>query len=652
VSAELSTCTASTIQGLVLGLGSRSGRTQLVIIGGTIDPAPFRPSFHQVTCILTPDYTDDISSHEISGLANENTIVLWLASAEDLPTCSTSRTIADFYHRDAIVIRISVPSEDLNNPFLRGRFLSAFQQQIDVKPIFLSLLMPMNSSVVPRAVAIYDRPVQSAIRQVLDDDASEIAKQSTPPLAIMSCYNEEDIIEEVALDYRQQGCELVILDNWSTDTTWDIVERLHELDPVGIEVHRFPSEAPSKASWWAILARKEEIALQQPGRWILHADADELRRSPFEGLTIAQALRAAQISGSNRIDFNVLNFRPVHGGDWSGSLERAFRYFEFPDHSSYFSQKKAWIQPPMRVNLTNTGGHEANFDGQRDFRYRFLTKHFSIRSESQGRNKLHRHREARWDKYEKEKMGWHVHYQSMMSRYSSLIWPVEELHEFSPKSFHEEYGLIVASELAYYLSPLSGDRSVRPQHWSDPNQGTQLTKLLEETRDLNDALQVERNLLRDLKQSLSDLKHQTNNALQVERNSLRYLKQQSADELDRVGKLINAERERGINMYRQQVAQQRRGICARLLDRFRSERRILSNSGLVDAEWYLQHYPDVTQSPLDHYIRTGASEGRDPNPSFSTTTYLKLNPDVAMSGMNPLVHFLKYGAAEGRSFSE
>ena len=93
----------------------------------------------------------------------------------------------------------------------------------------------------------------------------------------MSCYNEEDIIEEVALDHRRQGCELVILDNWSSDTTWEILERLHELDLRGIDVHRFPDKAPTKASWQAILARKEEIALEQPGRWILHADADELR---------------------------------------------------------------------------------------------------------------------------------------------------------------------------------------------------------------------------------------------------------------------------------------------------------------------------------------------------------------------------------------
>ena len=64
--------------------------------------------------------------------------------------------------------------------------------------------MPVNTSVVSRAVAVYDRQVQSAVRQVLDEDASEIGKlgspQSRPPLAITSCYNEEDIIEEVALD--------------------------------------------------------------------------------------------------------------------------------------------------------------------------------------------------------------------------------------------------------------------------------------------------------------------------------------------------------------------------------------------------------------------------------------------------------------------
>jgi glycosyltransferase involved in cell wall biosynthesis len=594
--------TTSAIQQLVFGLGSTSGRTSLIIIGD-IDPAPFRIGFRQVTSIAS-DSAEIVDAQKVSNLANEDTIVLWLASAEHLAIPCTSRAIADFFNRDVIVVRISLPSEDLNSPFLRSRFLEAFQQHVEVKPILLSLLTPVDFSIEPRAVAIYDRPVQSAIRQVLDEDTSKLEKWGfRPPLAIISCYNEEDVIEEVALDYRRQGCELVILDNWSTDTTWDILERLHELDPGGIEVDRFPSEASSKASWRAILARKEEIALQQTERWILHADADELRRSPFDGLTLAQALRAAQICGASRIDFNVLNFRPIHGGEWSGSLERAFRYFEFPDHSSYFSQKKAWIQPSKRVNLTDTGGHEANFEGQRDFRYRFLLKHFSIRSAPQGRNKLHRHREARWDKYEKETMGWHVHYQSIMSRYSSLIWPVEELREFNPKSFQEEYGLVVASELARFLSPLSSGRSLMPHYWSDPKTEERMQKLLEA-------------------------------------------------ELGRMQKLLDAERERARNIYRQHVVALRRGIWVRFLDRFRSERKILSSSGLVDAAWYQQQYPDIIENPLDHYIRAGALEGRDPNHLFSTKAYLKLNPDVAISGVNPLVHFLRYGAAEGRRFAE
>jgi len=584
-----------------------------------------------VTCVPTLDSGDSINGHEIHDLANNNTIVLCLNCNESLPT-RLSQTIVDCYNHDAIVVRISQPSEELHNSFLRGTFLRAFERQVDAKPIFLSLLLPVNASAASRAVGIYDRQVQSAVRQALNEDVSEVGKkgstESRPPLAIMSCYNEEDIIEEVMLDYRRQGCELLILDNWSTDTTWEILERLHELDPLGIEVQRFPDgAAPSVASWRNILARKEEIALQHPGRWVLHVDADELRRGPFEGLTLAQALRVAQICGANRIDFNVLNFRPVHGGEWSGSLERVFRFFQFPDHSSYFSQKKAWIQESERVNLVENAGHLANFDGPRDFRYKYLMKHYPIRSVHQGRNKLHRYREARWEASEKDG-GWHVHNQSIISRYSSLIWPVEELHEFNSNSFREEYGLVVATTLAYFLSPLANGRRVDPQYWSDPDQGPQLTRTLEETQSLLANLRTEtQNSLANLLANLRTETRSLNDSLQAVRSSVRY-------------------------GYRQQVAGQRSGIWTRLLDRFRSERTILSESRLVDAEWYLRTYPDVVETPVDHYVRLGAREGRDPNPMFSTKAYLKLNPDVAISGMNPLVHFVRYGAAEGRRFSE
>jgi len=78
----------------------------------------------------------------------------------------------------------------------------------------------------------------------------------------------------------------------------------------------------------------------------------------------------------------------------------------------------------------------------------------------------------------------------------------------------------------------------------------------------------------------------------------------------------------------------------------------IRNSGLFDAEWYANRYPDVVREgidPVEHYLLHGASEGRNPSSAFDTLFYLKNNPDVAKSGMNPLLHFIWHGRTEGRS---
>ena len=72
---------------------------------------------------------------------------------------------------------------------------------------------------------------------------------------------------------------------------------------------------------------------------------------------------------------------------------------------------------------------------------------------------------------------------------------------------------------------------------------------------------------------------------------------------------------------------------------------------LFDTDWYLARYPDIRQSgvnPLEHYVRFGAREGRDPNPLFDTDWYLARYPDVRQSGLSPLEHYLRLGAADAR----
>lgn len=80
--------------------------------------------------------------------------------------------------------------------------------------------------------------------------------------------------------------------------------------------------------------------------------------------------------------------------------------------------------------------------------------------------------------------------------------------------------------------------------------------------------------------------------------------------------------------------------------RFAEDYNIASGDGGVDRAWYLQKYPEVAIAgvdPVEHYLRYGRSELRDPRPNFSTSGYLVANKDVEG---NPLVHYLKRRIAD------
>ena len=72
---------------------------------------------------------------------------------------------------------------------------------------------------------------------------------------------------------------------------------------------------------------------------------------------------------------------------------------------------------------------------------------------------------------------------------------------------------------------------------------------------------------------------------------------------------------------------------------------------LFDPDWYVAQYPDVASAgvdPVQHYMKAGYLEGRNPNPHFDSDWYVSAYPDVAEHGENPFVHYVFYGAREGR----
>ena len=71
----------------------------------------------------------------------------------------------------------------------------------------------------------------------------------------------------------------------------------------------------------------------------------------------------------------------------------------------------------------------------------------------------------------------------------------------------------------------------------------------------------------------------------------------------------------------------------------------------MDPDWYRAMNPDVAAAgadPVDHFLRHGWREGRDPVATFSVRDYLDLYPDIAEAGINPFLHWLKAGKTEGR----
>ena len=83
-----------------------------------------------------------------------------------------------------------------------------------------------------------------------------------------------------------------------------------------------------------------------------------------------------------------------------------------------------------------------------------------------------------------------------------------------------------------------------------------------------------------------------------------------------------------------------------------AERSLIVSSGLFDAEYYLAQNPDVAKAGVDtleHYLKHGGFEGRNPSSAFDSASYLKSYADVQSAGINPLLHYLLFGFSEDRN---
>lgn len=138
-------------------------------------------------------------------------------------------------------------------------------------------------------------------------------------IALISAYNEADVISPVIEHLVENGVDVYLLDNCSTDETVEEARRWLGRGLVGIETFPTPGDerhrlAAGRYDWTAILLRKEELARTLEADWFLHHDADEFRESPLDSLTLGDAIRFVDSLDYNCIDFRIFDFPPVDDG--------------------------------------------------------------------------------------------------------------------------------------------------------------------------------------------------------------------------------------------------------------------------------------------------------------------------------------------------
>lgn len=305
-----------------------------------------------------------------------------------------------------------------------------FLRQCGIEPAFLGRTIIRPGDPQKRAaIAVIDR-YQSQIRRQVPE--------AFRPLAVVQTYNDIDIAPQTIRKLLDDNIEVHARDNWSSDGTFEALSNIAQRNNA-LTLRRFPEGGQSSHHDLVGLLRwKEEVANQHPGRWIITYDSDEVRWSPWRDVSLRGGLYLVDLLGFNAVDFTVLDFRPLDDQFGPGvDPEQALTHFEFGRRPGHFVQVKAWRHASSGLDLVGSGGHNATFPERRVFPYKFLFKHYPLRSPKQAYKKIFRERMPRYNPETRAK-GWHIQYNHFKES-DRFVWHPDDLVEFDEKEVREDY---------------------------------------------------------------------------------------------------------------------------------------------------------------------------------------------------------------------
>ncbi|MBZ9883163.1 glycosyltransferase family 2 protein [Mesorhizobium sp. CA10] len=220
-------------------------------------------------------------------------------------------------------------------------------------------------------------------------------------IALIAARNEELYIGRCLEHLRQNGIDFILIDNGSTDRTVEIAEAY-----IGRGLIRIvPVEYPGYYDWVGLLRIKERLAVDIDGDWFIHHDADEIMEPPVSNVRLADAIASVDAAGFNAINFDEFVFVPT---DESSSFEgtdyvECMRYYYFFEPHP-LRLIRCWKKTP-HIELAESGGHGANFEGRSLFPHNFVLRHYIVLSGAHARRKYSTQRI--YAEEEVRDRGWH-----------------------------------------------------------------------------------------------------------------------------------------------------------------------------------------------------------------------------------------------------
>jgi glycosyltransferase involved in cell wall biosynthesis len=202
-------------------------------------------------------------------------------------------------------------------------------------------------------------------------------------VAIIQAYNEERFIGGCIEHLREQGVDVYLVDDASTDNTVAIAERYLGHGLIAIE-QLPPHEIHNQLE---VCRRKERLAERLDADWLMHHEVDEIRVSPTRGQSLAAALREIDEAGYNAVNFQEFTFiptreRPDHDHpDFQRTMRSYYAFAPVLPHRLNTFKRQAGP-----VELAWSGGHVVRFEGLAPApvslymrHYQFLSREHAIR---------------------------------------------------------------------------------------------------------------------------------------------------------------------------------------------------------------------------------------------------------------------------------